>query len=289
MANEDVVHGSCLCRSVSWQLPKPFERMSHCHCSMCRKSHGAPFATYVAADAAGFRWRSGEEHIVRYRSSETVERCFCGRCGSVVPEPSVGGEAWTPAGCLDEDPDVRPWAHIFVASKASWYELPANDGLERYDAYPPEDGIASVERVSEQAAERGWVAGSCLCSDVAYEMQTGDWTLMQCHCSRCRKGRAAAHGGNLFVESARLRWLRGEDRLHTYRVPEAQRHAQTFCVRCGSCLPRAAGAMFVVPAASLDGDPGIGARRHIFVGSKAPWFAISDAWPQDEAFPPDKR
>jgi hypothetical protein len=286
MANSDLVTGSCLCGSVSWQAQTLFAPMSHCHCSMCRKSHGAPFATYVGAEAAGFRWRSGEEHIVRYRSSDTVDRGFCARCGSVVPDTFAGGKAWSiPVGCLDQDPGVRPSSHTFVASKALWYVLP-NDGLERYDAYPPESGIGSIERAGEQAAEPGWVAGSCLCSDVVYEMQTGDWTLMQCHCSRCRKGRAAAHGGNLFVESARLRWRRGEDRLRTYKVPEAQRHAQTFCVRCGSCLPRAAGPRFVVPAASLDGDPGIGARRHIFVGSKAPWFTINDDWPQDEAFPP---
>src|SRR5206468_465195 len=47
--------GRCLCRQVSWQLDGPLELMSHCHCSRCRKSHGTPFATYVAGPAGSYR------------------------------------------------------------------------------------------------------------------------------------------------------------------------------------------------------------------------------------------
>ncbi|HKP55783.1 MAG TPA: GFA family protein [Polyangiales bacterium] len=288
MPNAELIHGSCLCRSVSWQAEKPLERMSHCHCSMCRKSHGAPFATYVAADARGFAWRGGEQHIVRYRSSEQVERCFCGRCGSAVPE-LFDGKAWMPAGCLDEDPGTRPYAHMFTASKAPWYEIPP-DGLPRFEAYPPDFGFPVIERPREEASESGWVRGSCLCGDVAYELAAGAWTLMQCHCSRCRKGRAAAHGGNLFAEVSQLRWLHGTDQLRTYKVPEAERFAQTFCTRCGSAQPRAAGTThYVVPASTLGADPGIESVRHIFVGSKASWFDIRDSWPQFETRPPDQK
>lgn len=256
---------------------------------MCRKSHGSPFATYVAAAAASFEWLQGEEHIVRYRSSDQAERWFCGRCGSGLPEHSGHGLAWMPAGCLDEDPGARPVAHIFTNSKAPWYAIP-DDGLPRYDAYPPEHGLGGVEasqQASEQASEPGWVRGACLCGEVAFDLAAGDWTLMQCHCSRCRKGRAAAHGGNLFADAAQLRWLRGTQRLCTYKVPEAERFAQTFCMRCGSPQPKASGTShYVVPASTLNADPGIRAVRHIFVGSKAPWFEILDAFPQYETLPP---
>ncbi|HET8940058.1 MAG TPA: GFA family protein [Polyangiales bacterium] len=279
-----MIHGSCLCRGVSWQAEKPFELMSHCHCSMCRKSHGAPFGTYVAADARSFAWCTGEELIVRFRSSEQAERCFCGRCGSCLPE-LVDGKAWMAAGCLDEDPETRPYAHIFTASKAPWYVIP-DDGLPRYEAYPPGSGLTAYERPRAEASEPGWVRGGCLCTDVAYELAIGDWTLMQCHCSRCRKGRAAAHGGNFFADASQLRWLKGRDQLRTYKVPDAERFAQTFCARCGSPQPRAAGpTRYVVPASTLEADPGIRAVNHIFVGSKAPWFEIRDAWPQYDTIP----
>jgi hypothetical protein len=252
---------------------------------MCRKSHGAPFATYVAAPAASFRWLQGEANIERYQSSEHNVRCFCKQCGSIVPSPVQGEHAWLPAGCLDSDPGARPLAHIFVASKAAWYPLP-EDGLPRFDAYPPGYGAAVSERPSEPASEPGWVRGTCLCNDIAYEIASAGWTLMQCHCSRCRKARSAAHGGNLFAESARFRWIRGESHVRTYQLPEAARFAAAFCERCGSKMPRSAPGRFVVPAASLDGDPGIVMRRHIFTDFKAPWFTIADAYPQDPAFPP---
>jgi hypothetical protein len=284
MSNGALIHGSCLCGGVKWQAEGPLEGMSHCHCSMCRKSHGAPFGTTTAADARSFVWLGGEELIVRFRSSEQAERAFCGRCGSNVPD-LVDGKAWMPAGCLDEDPGARPARHIFVASKAPWYAIP-DDGLQRHDTYPADAGLAAYERPVEVASDPGWVRGSCLCAEVAYELAVGEWTLMQCHCSRCRKGRAAAHGGNFFAQDAQLRWLRGHDLLRTFKVPEAARFAQTFCSRCGSPQPRAAGPRWVVPAASLDADPGISAVRHIFVGSKAPWFEIRDTWPQYETMPP---
>ena len=286
MSSEAPVRGSCLCRSVSWEAKRPFTLMSHCHCSMCRKTHGSAFGTYVAAPAEGFRWLQGEDQIVVFRSSEQNDRCFCKQCGSVVPSPVQRDEhAWMPAGCLDEDPGARPLAHIFVASKAPWYPLP-DDGLHRFDAYPPTFPSAAVERAAQPVSEAGWVGGSCLCGEIAFEFTTGGWTLMQCHCSRCRKARSTAHGANLFVEDARFRWLRGQANVQNYKVPEAARFAQAFCGRCGSKMPRAGTGRYVVPAGSVDGDPGIAARRHIFTGSKAPWFTIADSHPQDETYPP---
>ena len=55
-----MARGSCLCGGVAWEADGPFDLMSHCHCSICRKAHGAAFATYVAVPAAGFpkSWRS---------------------------------------------------------------------------------------------------------------------------------------------------------------------------------------------------------------------------------------
>lgn len=283
MTDAELVRGSCLCRGVSWQVERPLKLMSHCHCSMCRKSHGSAFGTYVGASAEGYRL-SGEESIGTYRSSASGIRRFCTRCGSIVPNPVDGADVWMPAGCLDDDPGVRPAAHIFVGSKASWYEIP--DALPRFDAYPPGFDIASVAQPVREATEPGWVRGSCLCHDVAFEIAAGGWTLMQCHCSRCRKGRSAAHGTNLFVDAARFRWLHGESELHAYKVPEAERFAQVFCPRCGSKMPRAAGPRVVVPAGGLDGDPGIADRKHIHCASKAPWFTIADGWPQYAALPP---
>jgi hypothetical protein len=70
-------------------------------------------------------------------------------------------------------------------------------------------------------------------------------------------------------------------------LPGAKFFGTAFCGRCGSFVPRVVAGRnaAVVPVGSLDGDPGIRPTAHIFVGSKAPWFEISDATPQFEAMP----
>ena len=127
---------SCLCGEIAWEVTGPLEFMSHCHCSRCRKAHGAAFGTYVMCSPDAFRFTRGRERVVRWESSPGFFRPFCGQCGSVVPdgEPYQGLIA-VPAGPFDDDPGVRPIAHIFVASKAPWFavrgEVPQFDAEAR--------------------------------------------------------------------------------------------------------------------------------------------------------------
>lgn len=278
-----MIGGSCLCGGVTWEADGPFELMSHCHCSMCRKAHGSAYATYVAAPADGFRQRTGADLVRHYESSPGNDRRFCGRCGSVLPSAAEAGRVFMPAGNLDGDPDVRPQAHIFVGSKAPWH--PITDELPASDAYPPDWPAAEVgPRQRPAATDESVVRGSCLCGDVAYEVSGTPTGIVKCHCSRCRKGRSAAHGANLFVANPQLRWLQGADRVESYRVPGA-RFTNNFCRRCGSLLPRPDPApdLLGIPAGGIDRCPAdVGEKVNIFVDSKAPWFEIDDGLPQRE-------
>ena len=74
------VRGSCLCGDVAFEADAPFEFMGHCHCSMCRKHHGAAFSSALAVHPSRFRWLRGAEGIRRYESSPGGSRPFCGRC-----------------------------------------------------------------------------------------------------------------------------------------------------------------------------------------------------------------
>ena len=115
-----MTHGTCLCGTVRYEFTEPFQVMMHCHCSMCRKHHGAAFATCVGAPFAAFRWLSGEDMIASYRSSEQGTRSHCRRCGSVTPTLTPeAGYAFAPAGNLEGDPHIRPKGHIFVESSAA--------------------------------------------------------------------------------------------------------------------------------------------------------------------------
>ena len=280
-----MVQGRCLCGDVRWEVRGPFAQMTHCHCSMCRKSHGAPFATYAAAPAEGFGWVQGEDRIVRYESSPGFDRPFCGRCGSVVAgDPHTDGTIFMPVGNLENDPGARPEAHIFAASKAPWFEI--EDALRCFDVYPPGVG-GEIQREVVGAPQPGRARGSCLCGRIAYEIETGPHPIVLCHCSRCRRGRSAAHCSNLFLASEKFDWVRGEDEIEVYKVPEAERFTNRFCRTCGSISPRRDTQVgrSMVPAGGLDDDPEARPTMHIFAADKAPWYDIPGALSQYTAGP----
>ena len=276
---------SCLCGAVTWEIEPPYVFMHHCHCSRCRKAHGTPFATLIGCIADNFRLDGGE-HVVTWATPEAgIARSFCGRCGSVVPGAPVDGLVFSPAGNLEDDPGERAGDHIFVGSKASWYEIA--DDLRRHEAYPPGIDATVLPDPPRDESPAGTLRGSCLCGAVAYAIDTPPLLARNCHCTRCQRARSAAHAANMFVAADGLRFTRGEDQIASYKVPEAQRFMQTFCRTCGSPVPRIDRDrnMAVVPMGSLDDHPSVIPEAHIFVGSRAPWFTIADDLPQFEDYP----
>jgi hypothetical protein len=130
-----MVRGSCLCGGIQFEATS-VERMGHCHCSMCRKAHGAAFGTFAAVPARAFRWVKGWELVQLYESSPGSHRAFCRVCGSNAPVRSAdGASVLIPAGLFDTDPGVRPSLHMFVGSKAPWWEIA--DALPQYEEYAP--------------------------------------------------------------------------------------------------------------------------------------------------------
>lgn len=281
-----MIDGSCLCGGLRWRYDAAPSSMTHCHCSMCRKNHGTPFVTFVGGPLEGYAWESGEDAIRWYQSSAQGARGFCPACGAKAPTlMPEHGLAIMPAGPLEGDLGLRPQMHMFVASKAPWYEI--TDSLPRHAEFPPEFGMGGVAQ-PPRAARAGAIAGSCLCGDVAYETAGAPLRMYNCHCLRCRRARGAAHATNVFYPLEGFRWTRGEEGLTSYALPGARYFGSCFCSRCGSAMPRsyAERGIVSVPAGSLDTDPGMRPQAHIYVGSKAPWFEITDAVPQFTEMPP---
>ena len=133
-----MLHGSCLCSGVRYEIDGSVEDMTNCHCGMCRKAHGAAYATVVTAQGKDFRYTQGEELVETYKSSPELDRAFCRVCGSslAVIEPKTG-EVFVAAGTLDDDPGIRLESHIFVGSKAPWLDI--LDDKPTFDEYPPEE------------------------------------------------------------------------------------------------------------------------------------------------------
>lgn len=276
---------SCLCGAVTWQVDGALELMSHCHCSRCRKVHGAEYGTYVAADAAAFRL-DGEAAVARWEPAPGALRCFCRQCGSVTPSGASDGRVFAPAGNFLDDPGARPLAHIFVASKPPWVEI--RDTLPRFDAYP--EGFSAPALPPRPPLDPpGKPRGSCLCGAVAFVLEAPAATARHCHCGRCRRQRSATHATNVLTRADGVRVTRGADRLASYKLPEARYFMHVFCAECGSSLPRIDRErdLAVIPIGAFDDDPGIRPREHIFVASRAAWFPLpDDGLPRHDAGPP---
>jgi hypothetical protein len=131
-----MIRGSCLCGSIRYEVRGPLGPASHCHCSMCRKAHGAAFGTYARVQKADIVLVSGAEDIASYRSSPEVTRTFCRRCGSTLQfiraiRPNTFALA---LGTLDDDPGVRPSMHIHMETKVPWFDI--DDGLPQHMGHP---------------------------------------------------------------------------------------------------------------------------------------------------------
>ena len=276
--------GSCLCGTVHFSMDDEHSDMTHCHCSICRKLHGVPFATYV--NVKNLQITKGESSIVPYESSPGFMRSFCGVCGSVLPEKLQGSATYSvPAGTINEDVDCSSQEHIFVESKAPWFEI--TDSLKQVEGYGEGDSRTIVDSPDIAATPEGYVAGSCQCGDVAFRFKDNAKFMMYCHCTRCRKVKGAAHAANVFVAPEDFEWLRGEDCVVAYDLPDAVRFGNSFCKTCGSSVPRKADSApaYNVPAGILDDDPGVDSKGHIFTGSKSNWYEITDDKAQFEEMP----
>ena len=131
-----MLKGSCLCSGVRYEIDGALSGALNCHCSMCRKAHGAAFRSRARVGAADFRWVAGVDLITWFESSPGTRRGFCKVCGTPMlsrfdDHPSHYG---LPLGALDDDPGVKPTLHVHVASKAPWYDI--TDGLPQFPGLP---------------------------------------------------------------------------------------------------------------------------------------------------------
>jgi len=131
------------------------------------------------------------------------------------------------------------------------------------------------------------LTGSCLCGTVRYAATGEPSRFYHCHCSRCRKATGTGHASNLFLQGS-LDWRSGEDEISSYKVPEAKRFTTSFCRRCGSRVPRfiKEAGVVLIPAGSLDDEPGIPVQARIFLESRAAWSCDTTALPEYNDYPP---
>jgi hypothetical protein len=131
---------------------------------------------------------------------------------------------------------------------------------------------------------RRTLAGMCLCGAVRYAVEDDFAYAANCHCSQCRRATGAAFKPFAGIARGRFRVTAGEENL--MRFGDADAH-DARCRTCGAFLYSVvnAGTMVHVAMGTLVDAPSLRPTEHTFVGSKAPWFTITDDLPQHETFP----
>ena len=135
------------------------------------------------------------------------------------------------------------------------------------------------------------VKGSCFCGQASYEFSGNLGVFQYCHCSRCQKITGSAHASNLFVAPDKFKWLSGENNVGRYDPPDTKYYATAFCKTCGSFMPwlSKSGQVVIVPAGSLDDDPGIRPTQNIYCGSRPIWYKAASTLMEYEDGQPRKK
>ncbi|AOT08725.1 GFA family protein [Pseudoalteromonas luteoviolacea] len=122
MKNE--YHGSCLCGKVTFLVSGFSTQVANCHCTMCRKFHGAAFGTLVSVK--DLKWLSGKEVLKEFLAPNGTIRTFCNVCGSSLGFLSKGAlpeDIEIAISTFDTDIPVKVDAQIFTKDKANWCSL----------------------------------------------------------------------------------------------------------------------------------------------------------------------
>ena len=122
--------GGCLCGAVRYEVERPGEGVSHCHCEMCRKASGAAFVTWLGVAHDKFCYIQGLP--ASHRSPEIASHSFCAACGSQFQFEYHGTHDHThvSVGSLDQPERVTPECHIWVQSRIPWADY--TDGLPEF-------------------------------------------------------------------------------------------------------------------------------------------------------------
>ncbi len=140
-ASPSTATGACLCGRVCFALDWPSLWVAHCHCTQCRRGHGAAYVTWLGmAESRARIVDAGDGHgasaLRWHASSPGAERGFCARCGSPLFFRSARwpGELHIALGSLDGEADRAPEAHVFWDTHVDWCSVDPDDGLPRRTA-----------------------------------------------------------------------------------------------------------------------------------------------------------
>jgi hypothetical protein len=112
--------GGCQCGAVRFSTPELIDNAHICHCRMCQKAVGNFFAALVSTEKAKLTWTRGTPS--RFKSSDDVERGFCGQCGTpLFFDPLHSQDIGLCIGAFDQPQTIKPISQDSIESRMPWF------------------------------------------------------------------------------------------------------------------------------------------------------------------------
>jgi hypothetical protein len=129
------LNGQCSCGQVRFVVHDEFEYAFYCHCSRCRVRTGSAFAAIAGIPVEKMEVIAGHEHLLLEGECSDGYGARCSRCFSFL-FAAVRGRTYlhVALGVLADAPSRVPDHHVYVGSKAPWYQIA--DGLPQYEELP---------------------------------------------------------------------------------------------------------------------------------------------------------
>jgi hypothetical protein len=131
--NDRTLNGKCECGAVRYRVADAFVYAANCHCSNCRASTGSAFKPFAGIERDKLEILQGADTLLVW-GDDDANHTRCGICGSLLYSVvREGAYVHVAMGSLADDPSIRPTGHIFVGSKAPWFEI--TDDLPQSEEY----------------------------------------------------------------------------------------------------------------------------------------------------------
>jgi hypothetical protein len=128
-----LLSGKCECGAVRYRVADEFVYAGNCHCSNCRAATGSAFKPFAGIEREKLEVVEGGDTLLVWESDD-ANHTRCGICGSLLYSVvRDGAYVHVAMGSLVDDPTIRPTDHIFVVSKAPWFEI--TDDLPQAEEY----------------------------------------------------------------------------------------------------------------------------------------------------------
>ena len=125
--------GKCECGAVRYRVPDAFLYAANCHCSNCRAATGSAFKPFAGIERWKLEITEGADKLLVW-GEEDLNHTRCGVCGAFLYSVVRDGDyVHVTLGSLLDEPSIRPTEHIFVGSKALWFEI--TDDLPQNEEY----------------------------------------------------------------------------------------------------------------------------------------------------------